>query len=346
MDKKSITMADIARHAGVSKATVSAVVNGKDSVGEETRARVQAVMDRFRYRPQSAARLTGKRGRKCLGFIIKESRNPYYAETLAGIQSVAQEAGFLVQVASSEGDLEREQHLVEQFSAQDVDGLIITPILHADADLSHLFDLKRLNVPFVLLERVPGLIANLVDIDNVQAARAATRHLLEGGHTRIVHFGGPAYSAHSEERARGVRLAFSESHLALAEEDVVPAGDTLRSGYEAAMSRFSSRPYPSAISCYNDLVALGAMRALQELGVAVPDEVSVMGFDDLEILDYLPIPLSTVRVPKRSMGETAARLLLNQIDSDGHAKPTRRTLDAELVIRASTRSVGEIAAGL
>lgn len=338
MDKKSITMADIARHAGVSKATVSAVVNGRDTVGEETRARVQAVMDRFKYRPQLTARLTGKRGRNCLGFIIKESRNPYYAETLAGIQSVAQEAGFLVQVASSEGDLEREQHLVEQFSAQDVDGLIITPIMHADADLSHLFELKRLNVPFVLLERVPGLIANLVDIDNVEAARAATRHLLESGHTRIVHFAGPAYSAHSEERARGVRLAFSESHIALADADVVETGDTLRSGYEAAMRRFADGSRPTAISCYNDLVALGAMRALQELGISVPDEVSVMGFDDLEILDYLPTPLSTVRVPKRQMGEAAARLLLNQIDSEGHAKPRRQTLDAELVIRASTRA--------
>lgn len=336
MPRKSITMADIARHAGVSKATVSAVINGKSSVGEETRARVQAVIDQYKYRPRSGARLAGARGRRCIGFIIKEAKNPYYAETLAGIHAVAQEAGYLVQVASSEGDLEREKHLVEQFSAQDADGLIITPILHEDADLSHLFELKRLNVPFVLLERVHGLQANLVDIDNVEAARAAARYLLTGGHTRVVHFAGPKYSAHSEERARGVRLAFSESHRAFDERDVIFTGDTLQDGYEAARTFFGTGTRPTGVTCYNDLVALGVMRALHELGIRVPEDVSVMGFDDLELLKYLPVPLSTVHVPKRQIGETATRLLIRQIESKGHAKPERITLDAEVVIRAST----------
>lgn len=342
MTKRPFTMADIARHAGVSKATVSAVVNGKGSVREETRAKVQAVMDRFRYRPQPGAGVQGARTQKALGFIIKEAANPYYAETLAGIQAVAQKAGYLVQVASSGGDIERERQLVGQFSAQNVDGIIITPILHDDADLSHLFDLKRLNVPFVLLERVPGLPAPLVDIDNVEAARAATAHLIEAGHTEITHLAGPSYSAHSEERSRGFRLAFSASSLALSEDDIVPTGDSLREGYEASRALLKSGRRPTAITCYNDLVALGALRALNEAGLDVPGDVAVMGFDDLELLEYLPTPLSTVRVPKRDMGKRAAEMLIRHIESDDRVKPERVTLEAKLVVRDSTGSMARM----
>ena len=328
-------MADIARQAGVSKATVSAVINGKDWVGDETRALVQSIVDRHGYRPRSAARLNGHRPRRCLGYLIKEAQNPYYAETLAGIQAVAAEAGYLVQVASSEGDLDRERRLVEWFTAQDVDGLAITPILHEDADLSHLFELKRLNVPFVLLERVRGLQASLVDIDNVEAATAAARYLLELGHERVVHFAGPEYSAHSEERARGVRLAFSETRRRFDERDLVPAGDSLEDGYRAAAAFFAEGVPPTAVFCYNDLVALGVMRALRERGLHVPDDVSVVGFDDLEILEYLPVPLTTVHVPKRAMGEAAAQLLIREVESKGRTAE-RRSLEARLVIRAST----------
>ncbi len=344
MSQKPVTMADIARHAGVSKATVSAVVNGKDSVGDETRVRVQAVIDHFNYRPRSAARLHGDAARPCIGYIIKEARNPYYAEALDGILSVAQAAGYLVEVASSEGDLERERAIVEQFTAQDISGLVITPILHEDADLSHLFELKRLNVPFVLVERVRGLQASLVDIDNVEAARAATRHLLADGHRAIVHFAGPPYSSHSEERARGVRLAFSESRRAFEDAGVVHAGDALEDGYRAALERFGEAgDRPTAVVCYNDLVALGVVRALRELGLRVPEDVSVMGFDDLDILDYLSPALSTVHVPKREMGERAARLLIEQIESRGHAQPERITLPVELKLRGSTAPPAEAA---
>lgn len=341
---KSPTMADVARLAGVSKATVSAVINNKDVVREATRRRVLKAIAELNYRLHPATR-TGPRTAtdKCIGYVIKETGNPYYAETLAGIQEVARQAGYLVFVCSSEGDYETEHTIVEQFAARDFAGLIVTPILNDETDLSHLFELKRMNVPLILLENVRGIRAGLVDVDNVRASCLAARHLIDLGHTRITHFAGPKYSQHSEERIDGVRHAFSASHLAFDESMIVYTGDAIEDGYRVGLDYFSRRDAdrPTGVTCYNDLVALGLLRALRELGIRVPDDVSVVGFDDLSILDYFPLPLTTIRVPKREMGRKAAELLIQQIETRTPEPQARIYLEAELIVRASTRRVGD-----
>jgi DNA-binding LacI/PurR family transcriptional regulator len=334
---KNATIDDVADHAGVSKSTVSAVLNDRDVVKNTTRQRVLDAIEQLDYRPRGSARrgFQAPNGQS-IGFVIKEADNPYYSEVLLGIQSVTDEHDYLTFVSSSEGDFGDEKKIVEQFSNKDLDGLIITPILNEDTDLSHIFELKRNNIPFVLLEGVQGIQANLVDIDNVQAASDAVAHLIEQGHERIVHFAGPAYSKHSNERAEGVRRAFSRSPLIYGDDVIVEAGDSFEAGYEAALDYFSDRGDATAITCYNDLVALGAMKALRELDLAVPDDVSVVGFDDLKLLDYFPLPLTTVRVPKHEMGARAATLLHQQVQGHTTDACRRVSLDAELVVRAST----------
>ena len=338
---KDTTIEDVADHAGVSKSTVSAVINDRDVVKDSTRQRVLEAIEALNYRPRGSARRRFQSPvGESFGFVIKEADNPYYSEVQAGIQSVATENGYLTFVCSSEGRFEDEKEIVKQFSNKDLDGLIITPILNEETDLSHIFELKRNNIPFVLLEGVQGIQANLVDIDNVQASGRAVRHLIELGHEHIVHFGGPKYSKHSSERIEGVHRAFSRSPLIFGDENVVRVGDSWTDGYRTACSFFSeegpSAEAPTAITCYNDLVALGVLKGLREMGWDVPEDISVVGFDDLKLLDYVSIPLTTIHVPKREMGKRAADLLLHQIQENETDSPQRISLDAELVVRSTT----------
>jgi DNA-binding LacI/PurR family transcriptional regulator len=258
-----------------------------------------------------------------------------------GARAHANEHGYTLLVASSEGEYEAERRAVELLQAKDVEGLIATPVLDEHADLSHFFELKRRNLPFVLLEEVRGVPASIVDVDNREASRKAVQYLIQQGHTRIVHFAGPSYSMHSEERIDGVRHACSASHLIFTDNDIVVAGAHLADGYEAALGVFKKRgaARPTAVTCYNDLVAIGVCRALQELGLRVPDDVSVIGFDDVPILEFLPVPLTTVRMPKAEMGEIAAKMLIRHIESKTVIPPQKVVLDAELVVRRSTRSL-------
>jgi LacI family transcriptional regulator len=333
------TINEVASRAGVSKSTVSAVLNHKTPVADVTRREVMRAMEELGYRPTPSARRGFRPASgKMIGFIVKEAGNPYYAEVLAGIEEVASERGYLISTVSSAGEYERERRIVNELTERELGGLIITPIRNDDTDLSHIFDLRRYGVPFVLLERVPGIQANLVDVDNVQAATDAVRHLLKLGHTRIVHFAGPSYSEHTRERADGVRRAFSESDLRFHEAMLIPAGDGVEDGYRAALAYFGETPLEqraTAVTCYNDLVALGVWRALRELDIGVPADVSIVGFDGLQLLEHLPLGLTTVNIPTVEMGRRAAGLLIRQIES-GSSAVEKVTLDSELIIRAST----------
>lgn len=332
---------DVARRAGVSKATVSAVINDKGSVGPATRKRVVEVIRELNYRPSNQG-ARGRRRHPSVGLLIKELDNPYYTEIATGMAAVCRERGYGVLVASSEGDGEAERVAIEMLVEQGVDGLVVTPVMDAEADVSHLFELRRRNVPLVLLEQIRGMKASLVDVDNVEASRRAAEYLIEQGHTRIVHFAGPRYSMHSEERIDGVRRAFGGSALRFSDEAIVAAGAHLEDGYRAGLACFSAGSVadrPTGVTCYNDLVALGLCRALSELGLGVPEDVSVIGFDDLAMLPYLGVPLTTVHVPKAEMGERAAELLIRELESKEAILIERISFDGELVVRGSTRRI-------
>ena len=343
MKNQRATINDVARQAGVSKATVSAVINDSATVKGSTRDRVLAAIDVLNYRPTQVTHAAARKT-KSIGLLIKEIDNPYYAEIVLGARAHANEKGYTLLVASSEGEYDAERRAVELLQAKDVEGLIATPVLDEHADLSHFFELKRRNFPFVLLEEVRGVPASLVDVDNRDASRKAVEFLIRLGHTRIVHFAGPSYSMHSEERLDGVRRACSASHLIFSDDGVVEAGAHLADGYRAALAFFRKRgaaARPTAITCYNDLVAIGVCRALQELGLRVPDDVSVVGYDDIPLLEYLPIPLTTVRMPKAAMGEVAAQMLIRHIESKTVVPPQKVLLEAQLIARRSTRRLDD-----
>jgi DNA-binding LacI/PurR family transcriptional regulator len=347
MKSTQATINDVARLAGVSKATVSAVLNDTGTVKRTTHDRVLSAIESLNYRKSGPDGRGPGQQLRSIGLVIKEIDNPYYGEVVTGARAAAQESGYALVVISSEGEYESERRAVELLQRKAVDGLILTPVLDADADLSHLFELKRRNFPFVLLEELRGVPASLIDVDNEAASRRAVEFLIEQGHTRFVHFAGPEYSSHSQERIDGVRRACSGSHVIFTDHDIVRAGAHLQDGYRAGLEYFSGRPpaeRPTAVTCYNDLVALGLCRALAELELRVPGDVSVVGFDDIQLLEYLPLRLTSVRMPKFEMGRLAAQMLIRHIEARETLPPQKVYLDAELVVRDSTRAVAPAAA--
>lgn len=351
MSRPRATITDVARAAGASKATVSAVLNDSSPVSPELRLRVMDAVEALNYRPsRGAGALPARRGQS-LGVVVKELDNPYFAGVIAGVRAHADAHGYALLVASSERDPEAERRavalLTAGLTAGDVAGLIVTPVLDEEADLSHLFELKRRQVPFVLLGGIRGVPASLVGVDNLTASRAAGEHLVARGHTRVAHFGGPAGSTQAAERVDGLRRAYSAARVPFTDADVVAAGAHLEDGYRAALAYFQGAApdaRPTAVTCFNDLVAVGVCRALAELGLEVPGDVAVVGYDDIPLLEYLAVPLTSVRVPTHEMGRLAAELLLRHVEGGG-AVPTQKIyLDAELVVRRSTAPAAPLAA--
>ncbi|HMB94231.1 MAG TPA: LacI family DNA-binding transcriptional regulator [Rhodothermales bacterium] len=336
----NVTIHDVAERAGVSIGTVSAVINHKNTVSKATRRKVLQAVSELNYRPSAAARRRLKPStEKSIGLVIKEVHNPYFADIIIGVQQAARAQGFNVLVVSSERDYKLEQQLVDLLVAKDVEGIIINPLFDEKADLSHLFEIKRRNIPLVLIENVRGIQASMVDVDNVAASKEAVKHLIDRGHKRIVHFAGPKYSMHSDERIEGVRRAFSAQRLIFDDHDIVYAGARLEDGYQAGLDFFRDRTedMPTAVTCYNDLLALGLIRALRELGLRVPEDVSVIGYDDIDMASYASVPLTTVRVPKEQIGQQATDILIQHIEALDAGVIEKVCMQAELVVRESTR---------
>ncbi len=347
MPRPRATITDVARTAGVSKATVSAVLNDSSPVSPELRLRVLDAVEALDYHPTRGTAARAAPRNRSIGVLVKELDNPYFAGVIEGVRSHADEHGYALLVASSERDPDDERRSVALLTAADVAGLIVTPVLDEHADLSHLFELKRRQVPFVLLGGVRGVPASLVGVDNLTASRAAGEHLIARGYARIVHFGGPPGSTQADERVDGLRRACGAARVPFTDADVIPAGAHLEDGYRAALAYFGSvapGARPTAVTCFNDLVALGVCRALAERGLRVPDDVAVVGYDDIPLLEYLPVPLTSVRVPTFEMGRLAAELLLRHVEGGGAVATQKIYLDAELVVRGSTPPRGAPAA--
>lgn len=340
---KKVTIADVARESGFSKGTVSAVINAKSTVKPETRDKVLEVMRRLNFRPKGMARtLKQTELDKTIGVIIKDLSNPFYTSITMGVKDYANSKGYLVFITSSENNHEFEKRFSHLYSTKDIKGAIIAPIIEGNSEIEHLFKLKMLNFPFVLLEDVRGIQANVVSIDNMKAMKSAIKYLIDGGHRKIVHFSGPGTYSHTHERIQAFRYAFSESHLTFNNEMIVTVGSHFDDGYRAAKEYFGKRDkadYPTAISCYNDLQASGVIAALNELKISIPGDVSIIGNDDIYFAQLFPIPLTTISAPMHELGRRAAEILIRNIEAS-EAQPVENVvLNAELKIRQSTRTL-------
>jgi len=338
---KRITIEDVARQAGVSKGTVSAVMNAKNTVKPETRDHILDVMKELHFRPRGVARnLKNGIQDKSIAVVIKDLNYPFYTSIATGVREYASTRGYSVIVSSSENDHESEKKLTHLFSAKDIKGTIIAPTLEGAAEIEHLFRLKMINYPFVLLEAVKGIQANVVAIDNLRAIKKAVKYLIQSGHTKIVHFAGPLQSSHTQERIEGFRHAFSESTLVFTKEMIVPIGSRYEESYGRTIEYFKHRQredYPTAIVCFNDQQALAVMTALIDLSIRVPEDISIIGNDDIYYAKIYPVPLTTIRAPQIDIGKKAAEILIRNIEAPKPLPIEQVVLDTEFVIRQSSR---------
>jgi DNA-binding LacI/PurR family transcriptional regulator len=338
---KRITIEDVARRANVSKGTVSAVINAKSTVKPATRDHILEIMKEMNFRPRGVARNL-KNGSKdnSIAIIIKDLNYPFYTSIATGAKDYASTKGYSVIITSSDDSHEREKKLSHLFSTKDIKGTIIAPVVEGTAEIEHLFKLKMINYPFVLLEDVKGIQANVVAIDNLRAIKKAVKYLIDGGHTKIVHFAGPPQSSHTQERIEGFRDAFSESTLVFRHDMIVSIGSHYDESYAKTMEYFrktNRSDYPTAIVCFNDHQALAVMTALKDLNISVPDDISIIGNDDIYYAKIYPVPLTTIRAPQHEIGKTAAEILIRNIESSTLLPIERVVLDTEFVIRESSR---------
>ncbi len=337
-----ITITEIARLANVSKSSVSLVLNNKPGVSSETRTKVLGIMKKYRYNPSHIAQSLAGRETKSIGLIIKEIDNPYFARLMRGVYDACSRLGYSVLLGSSEHLPAKETEIIDTMVSKRVDGLIISPLQSEGSDFTHLAELLKDEYPLVILGTVTNNTANIVDIDNFKAAYDAVEYLIRQGHTRIFHFAGPLHTGHGQKRLEGYRQALMDHDITIDKNGIIPVEPYVANGYRAGKDLFSSKVQPpTAVFCYNDLVATGLMSALQELGIDVPDSVSVMGFDNIEICGLLRIPLTTVEMPAYEIGTSAADMLVRQISSDPPPRVERLILDHRIVERKSVAKRGD-----
>lgn len=337
---KRTTINDVANRAGVSKGTVSAVINHKSSVKSSTREHILKVMKDLNFRPKGQARnLKGNHIERSIGLIIRELDNPFYNALAVGVKKYANSKDYIVFITSSESDHENEENISQLFAAKDVKGTIIAPVINGSVEIDHLFRLKMINYPFVMLEEVQGIQANVVSINNVKATKEAVKYLIKCGITNVINFCGPEFASHTHERINGFRIAFSESHLVFNKELLIPCGAHFRDGYNSGIEYFkniNSNQFPLGVICYNDVVAFGLLSALHELNIKVPEKVSVIGNDDIEFARHWSPALTTISTPIEELGHKAAEILIKNIESKEILPIQKITLNAKLIIRETT----------
>jgi LacI family transcriptional regulator len=330
-----VTMTHVAERVGVSVATVSYVMNDRPGVGDEVRARVLEAADELGFRPNRLAQGLRRGRTKLLGLLLADIANPFYPELAAGVIDGANELGyqvFLSQTGNHGEFTEREARALLDLRC---DALIFTSVTTADRPL--LTQLLTEGVAFVqTVRRVEDLPADFVGIDDRAGGRDLIEHLLALGHRDIAFLHGPVASSASSDRLDGCLTTLAAAGLRPDDERVIEVGLTLGGGFAGAGELLASgRPMPSAIVCGNDVIALGAIDALMDAGVRVPEDVAVVGYDDMPFASSRPVDLTTVHQPLRRMGAASVELLVERLDAPD-LPPRQLVLPHHLVARSSS----------
>ena len=332
----SVRMKEVASRAGVSVKTVSNVVNGYLHVAPDTRARVQQAIDEMGYLPNLSARSLRSGRTGIIAVAVPRLDEPYFAELAAAVIQVAAERGCTVLVDQTDGLLERERVAIAGIRPHLIDGLLLSPLALGQDELSQ----PAASTPLVLLgERVSHSAFDHVAIDNVAASRLATEHVIGLGRRRLAAIG--AMTAPSAQTARlrlaGFRAGTASAGLPVPDERVQHVEGFQRADGARAMDRLLDQPEPpDGVVCFNDLMALGALHALHRRGVAVPQDVAVIGLDDIAESRFSSPTLSTVSQDQVQIATLGVDALLQRIGSDGDEPPRELAADHRLVVRDST----------
>jgi len=329
-----VTMRQIAERADVSTGTVSHVINGTAKVREKLRVRVVEAIRSLGYQPSQLARGLRRNQTSMLGMIIPDVTNPFFPGVVRGVEDVAYKRSHRLVLCNTDNDPHKEISYLNELRSYRPAGLLMIPAAESHIT-AQLRSLASSGPPVVCIDRRPtGWDGDLVVVANVSGSYAATRYLLRMGHRNLGVITGPLHLTNAAERLKGFRRALDEAHVSIEPEYVQEARFDRQSGYQAALRLLRMLPRPTAIYACNDLMALGVLLAARELNVSCPEEMSVVGFDNLDFTEFTAPALTTVHQSGYQLGATAARLLLERIDGSKQ-RIKKVVLPTELKIRHS-----------
>ena len=329
---RRVALADVAREANVSLMTVSRVVRNKEDVSEATRTRVLEVIDRLGYRPDGIARGLVTQRTGTLGLVMPDVANPFFSDIALAVENEAYEKCYNVFLCNTGEDPRREMDMLRLLQEKRVDGIVLCSSRLDDDELSQV--IEQYGAVVLINRRVSIDHAGAVLVDHEQGGHAGTMHLLDRGHREIGFLAGPTFSRGGQQRAQGYYTALKVNGISRNQNRELTCSPTIEGGYRAAGELLSNHPETTALFCYNDLVAIGALRACADLGYHVPDDVAIVGFDDIPLAGLVTPSLTTCHVTRYELGVQAATMLLRKL-GNGHEPYEEITLQPDLMIRES-----------
>lgn len=333
-----VRMKDIAMDMGLSTVTISKVLRGHSDISEETRKRVLKRMEELNYQPNLAARalITGRTW--TIGLVVPDLLHPFFSRVAKAVSNSIRGQGYSLIITSSEEDPELERQEIEQLLARRVDVMLIAS---AQWTVESFREIEERKIPYILIDRrFTGLSANFVGVDDEEVGLLATNHLIDQGCERIAHIRGPETST-AAGRHEGYRRALVARQKEYDPQYVVSIGSSgddrgEPGGYEATRKLLEMQPRPDGIFCHNDPAALGAMRAIVDAGLRIPEDIAVVGCGNLSYSDFLRVPLTSVDQNSAEIGKLAAELALNLVTAKIAPRPRTELTSPTLIVRAST----------
>ncbi|MCX7795182.1 MAG: LacI family transcriptional regulator [bacterium] len=327
---KRANIQDVAKLAGVSPSTVSRALNGFPGISEKTRQKVIEAAKRLNYKPNYRGQILTTRSTRNIGLLITDITNPFFPELVRGAEETASEVGYTILLGNTSESVEKETNYLDFFSRGPVDGVIISA---SRIPNEHIIDLAEEGLPIVVINRIlehPKI--SYVSTDMERGGYLATKHLIELGHTKIAFVNGPGHSEAAERRLSGYKKALEEAKIRYNSNLVSSNVPVAESGYKETLRLLTAKNPPTAIFTYNDLMAFGVMKAVKDLGINIPDNLSIVGFDDIFFSSFTDPPLTTIRQPKEELGKRAVELLLKLMKEERQGI----LLEPELIIRNTT----------
>lgn len=328
-----MTINDVAKLAGVSYQTVSRVINNKPNVSAATRQRVQEVIDEIGYRPSPIARSLATARSATIGLVVPDISNPYFSAIARGVEQVAYANNYNVLLCNTGEDASRELEVLHTLDERFVDGVIACGLRQEDAPLQEALAHFRGSV--LVNRQFSDETSPVVMVDDILGGLIATQHLLELGHTAIAFLAGPSTSYSGDRRLAGYKQALAEAGIECQPSWVQYCPPTVVGGETAARSMLTNHPELSALFCYNDMVAIGALRECAALGRRIPDDIAIVGYDGISLSALVSPSLTTCHVPRVDMGSQAASMLLSCINDAANSRDQKIVTPA-LIIREST----------
>jgi LacI family transcriptional regulator len=330
-----VTIKDIAKATGVSYATVSRALNGRSGVKEDTRKLILEEAKKMGYQPNAIARGLVLKYTHTLALVIPDITNPFFPEIARGVEDAASLLGYSIFLCNTNWDVEKEKQYLKMLQEKRVDGVILHPAFGVEEEYYNDF-----NIPIVLLNRIPSMgNYSSIEVDNVRGGFLAAKHLIEAGYKKLAFIGGSESSFSNSERQVGFKLALNKYKLKVDESLMLSGSFKSKSGYDNLLKLIKSDNIPDAVFAGNDLIALGILHCAQEQGLRVPEDLGIIGFDDIPYADLPQVQLTTIAQPKYQMGKYAIELLLKELNDKTKREIKRIILEPELIIRKTTRKI-------